>query len=112
MEDKEDEVEDEDDDFELGQVMNEIAAQNFSDKETVADDLTMTAAVVEGVEGGDDDEVAQLKEYLTEMQVEFRQQKADHEAELVKIGEERTSYSEFISKIKLQGIQDEQQTYQ
>ena len=52
--------------------MNEIAAQNFSDKETVADDQTMTAALLDGVEGGDDDEVAQLKEYLTEMQNEFR----------------------------------------
>mmetsp|Transcript_10663 Transcript_10663/g.13217 ORF Transcript_10663/g.13217 Transcript_10663/m.13217 type:complete len:120 (+) Transcript_10663:81-440(+) len=58
-------AEEEDDDYELGELMNEIAAQNFSEKETVADEA-MTGA---------DDEVGELKEYLSELQAEFRAQK-------------------------------------
>ena len=45
-------AEEEDDDFELGEVMNEIAAQNFSDKET-------TVAVEDGDgAAANDDEIA------------------------------------------------------
>ena len=49
-----------DEDNEFGQIMNEIAAQNFADKETVADE-----AMTE--DDCDDEEIIQLKEYLAEL---------------------------------------------
>ena len=52
--------EDEQDDFELGQVMNEIAAQNFAEKETAMGED-------EAMEADGDEEIAQLKDYLTEL---------------------------------------------
>ena len=58
--------EDEQDDFELGQVMNEIAAQNFAEKETAMGED-------EAMEADGDEEIAQLKDYLTELQTEFQQ---------------------------------------
>ena len=52
-----------DEDYELGELMNEIAMQNFSEKETVADEAM----------NGDDNEVGELREYLGELQAEFRE---------------------------------------
>ena len=74
VEDDEDDEENNEDN-EFGQIMNEIAAQNFADKETIADEA-MTG------DDRDDEEIAQLKEYLAQLQTEFREQQAEDEREL------------------------------
>ena len=95
------EQEEEDDDYELGQVLNEIAQDSTHQGDE--------AAKTDG--NADDEEVSQLREYLTEMQADFKQQKVEQEAELAKIRDERAKYSDFISKVKLQGISDERDTH-
>ena len=97
------EEEEEDDDYELGELMNEIAAQSFAEKDTVADDEAMT--------GGDgDEEVAELKAYLTELQADFRAQKAEQDRQVNKVSDERTAFLDFIQKVKLQGVGNEKET--
>ena len=52
--------------------MNEVAMQNLIERETVADDEAMTG-------GDNDDEVAELRAYLTELQADFKAQRAEQE---------------------------------
>ena len=69
------EASEDDEDYDLGNVLNEIAAtDNFSTADNGQNE--------NGNDGDDDDEVAQLREYFTELQAEFRQQRGDQEAEL------------------------------
>ena len=63
MNDKEHDEED----YDLGQVLNEIAATAMESSNQGAD----------GEGGDDDEEVAQLREYLAEMQADFAQQKTE-----------------------------------
>lgn len=82
--------------------MNEVAAQNFAEKDTTMADSAME---------GDDEEVAQLREYLAELQSDLKNQKAQHESEIGEIRGERGNFGEFIQKIKLHGISDDRETY-
>ena len=69
------EASEDDEDYDLGNVLNEIAAtDNFSTADNGQNENDN--------DGDDDDEVAQLREYFTELQAEFRQQRGDQEAEL------------------------------
>ena len=96
---------DNDDDYELGELINEIVASTFSEKDTDVD-MAMAAGA------DDDEEVAELAGYLTELQAEFRAQKTRHEKELSRIRDDRNAYLEMIQKVKLRGYKDDKETYE
>ena len=72
---------DDDDDYDLGQVLNEIAATAHGSTDEGAlllgcgDSNKNNDNGAEGEEEDPEDEVAQLREYLSEMQEEFKMQK-------------------------------------